>query len=379
MIGPSSVLLAGGGSAGHISPLLAIADALRRRWPRRRDHRARHGRAAWRRGWSRRGLPARADPAGAAAAPARTSTCCASRAALRAAVRRRRDGARPGPARRGRRLRRLRLDARLPRGPPARLPLVVHEGNALPGLANRLGARFTPYVATSFPGTGLPHARLHRPADAPDDQPPSTATRCGPRRARTSASTPDRPTLLVTGGSQGAAPAQRSRSAASVAALAAAGVQVLHVVGPQGLRCAPCDARVRTEPPYVVRASTCDRMDLGLRRRRRRRCAGPGANTVTRGLRRVGLPGGLRAAADRQRRAARSTPRRWSTPAAGCWSPTQRCTPEWVRGRRCPACSPTRRGSRRCGRPLRRLIPLDADEKLADLIAAAGQRTGVAA
>ncbi|MDQ2757533.1 MAG: glycosyltransferase, partial [Actinomycetota bacterium] len=28
---PSSVLLAGGGSAGHVSPLLALADALRRR------------------------------------------------------------------------------------------------------------------------------------------------------------------------------------------------------------------------------------------------------------------------------------------------------------------------------------------------------------
>ncbi len=33
MTAPSSVLLAGGGSAGHISPLLSVADALRRRWP----------------------------------------------------------------------------------------------------------------------------------------------------------------------------------------------------------------------------------------------------------------------------------------------------------------------------------------------------------
>ena len=30
---PRSVLLAGGGSAGHVSPLLALADALRRRDP----------------------------------------------------------------------------------------------------------------------------------------------------------------------------------------------------------------------------------------------------------------------------------------------------------------------------------------------------------
>ena len=33
MTAPSSVLLAGGGSAGHVSPLLSVADALRRRWP----------------------------------------------------------------------------------------------------------------------------------------------------------------------------------------------------------------------------------------------------------------------------------------------------------------------------------------------------------
>ena len=31
--GPSSVLLAGGGSAGHVSPLLALADCLRRSDP----------------------------------------------------------------------------------------------------------------------------------------------------------------------------------------------------------------------------------------------------------------------------------------------------------------------------------------------------------
>src|SRR5215207_10687677 len=38
------------------------------------------------------------------------------------------------------------------------IPLVVHEGNAIPGIANKLGARFTEHVATSFPDTDLPHA-----------------------------------------------------------------------------------------------------------------------------------------------------------------------------------------------------------------------------
>ena len=38
------------------------------------------------------------------------------------------------------------------------VPIVVHEGNTIPGIANRLGARMTHHVATSFPDTDLPHA-----------------------------------------------------------------------------------------------------------------------------------------------------------------------------------------------------------------------------
>jgi UDP-N-acetylglucosamine--N-acetylmuramyl-(pentapeptide) pyrophosphoryl-undecaprenol N-acetylglucosamine transferase len=34
----------------------------------------------------------------------------------------------------------------------------VHESNALPGIANKLGARFTTHVATSFPESDLRHA-----------------------------------------------------------------------------------------------------------------------------------------------------------------------------------------------------------------------------
>ena len=39
-------------------------------------------------------------------------------------------------------------------------PVVVHEQNARPGLANRLGARFAAGVGVTFPGTRLPHATL---------------------------------------------------------------------------------------------------------------------------------------------------------------------------------------------------------------------------
>ena len=40
----------------------------------------------------------------------------------------------------------------------AKVPIVVHEQNSLPGLANRVGARIAPRVAVSFPDTPLRHA-----------------------------------------------------------------------------------------------------------------------------------------------------------------------------------------------------------------------------
>ena len=40
----------------------------------------------------------------------------------------------------------------------AKVPIVVHEQNALPGLANKVGARIARRVAVSFPDTPLRHA-----------------------------------------------------------------------------------------------------------------------------------------------------------------------------------------------------------------------------
>src|SRR5688500_19939211 len=42
----------------------------------------------------------------------------------------------------------LVLGARL-----ARVPVILHEPGSVPGQANQLAARFTPHIATSFPGT----------------------------------------------------------------------------------------------------------------------------------------------------------------------------------------------------------------------------------
>ena len=65
-----------------------------------------------------------------------------------------------------------------------KLPLVVHEGNALPGIANKLGARLTRHVATSFPDTAAAARDVRRPADPPDDLHARPGRRCAPRRAR---------------------------------------------------------------------------------------------------------------------------------------------------------------------------------------------------
>lgn len=114
-----------------------------------------------------------------------------------------------------------------------RIPVVLHEGNAVPGLANRIAARFTPYVATTFPGTALPHAtQLGLPVRAA-----IAGLDRGARRpaARSAYGLPqDGRVLLVSGGSQGA----RSINAATLAAvdgLLAQGISVLHVLGPANL------------------------------------------------------------------------------------------------------------------------------------------------
>ena len=137
-----------------------------------------------------------------------------------------------------------------------RLPLVVHEQNALPGLANKVGARFADRVAVSFPDTALRHAEyVGLPIRRMISQLDRAALRSEARAFF--GLRDDLPTLVVTGGSQGARRLNQSVSGAADA-LGAAGVQVLHVVGPKG-EATP----VPTGTPYVVEHFV-DRMDLAL-------------------------------------------------------------------------------------------------------------------
>ena len=310
------VLLAGGGTAGHTSPLLATADALRRLDPDVEitclgTPRGLETRVVPEAGYPLELIPPvplpRAPNADLLEVPGR----------LRGAVKRDARGPRPGPARRGRRLRRLRLGAGLPRRPPAqaaaRRPRAATPCRASP---TRLGARIAAPVAVSFPDTPLPHADVRRAADPPDDLRRSTGPRCAPRRgaffgldrrpadAAGDRRLPGRPPASTSGRP---APPRRSPTPASRCCTSS------------GRRARP-SARARPACP----TSCCVRRPDGPRLRRRR----PGGLPRRRQQRHRGRrPSGCRRSSCRCRSATasrRSTPGRSSTPAAGCWSPTPR-------------------------------------------------------
>jgi UDP-N-acetylglucosamine--N-acetylmuramyl-(pentapeptide) pyrophosphoryl-undecaprenol N-acetylglucosamine transferase len=251
---PLRVVLAGGGTAGHVEPALAVADALRRRDPATLVTAL--GTA---RGLETRLVPARGydlELIPAVPVPRRPSGELLSvPGRLRAAVARVEEvltgtgaevlvgfgGYVAAPA---------YLAARR-----RRLPYVVHEANMRPGLANRLGARFTPWVASATAGSSLPHAQyvgmpLRRSISTLD----RAAARTGAREEL--GLSPDLPCLLAFGGSQGA---RRINGAVAGAAadLRASGVQVLHVAG----RGNEVHVPHVEGAPYVV-LEYCDRMDL---------------------------------------------------------------------------------------------------------------------
>lgn len=274
-MGGVRALLAGGGSAGHTSPMLATADALRRLAPGTEivclgTARGLEVRVMAEAGYQLELIPPVPLPRHVGADLARVP------GQLWAAVAATRDV-----------LRRVAPDVVVGFGGyvsmPAylatrrRLPLVIHEGNALPGLANRFGARFcTDRVATSFPATRLPHATF---TGLPIRRSISSLDRAATRAeaCREFGLDPALPTLLVTGGSQGAARVNETMGAAAPA-LAAAGVQVLHVCGPAGSVSLAPD-RGAEAPPYVV-VPFVDSMELAYAVADATVCRA-GANSVT--------------------------------------------------------------------------------------------------
>jgi UDP-N-acetylglucosamine--N-acetylmuramyl-(pentapeptide) pyrophosphoryl-undecaprenol N-acetylglucosamine transferase len=112
-----------------------------------------------------------------------------------------------------------------------RTPIVVHDSNARVGLANKVGARFAARVAVAVPDSGLPKAEV---VGIPLRESIISLDRAALRaEAREHFGLdPDAPTLLVFGGSQGARSINNAVSACA-RRFADAGIGVLHAHGPK--------------------------------------------------------------------------------------------------------------------------------------------------
>ena len=250
----TNFLLAGGGTAGHVNPLLSLADAIKA------DNSSNQ---VWALGTAE-GLESRLVPArgyelltipkvplprklnaSALMFPLRFVASVAK--CVRIITTKRIDavvgfgGYASAPA---------YLAARI-----SRIPIVVHEANALPGWANKLGARWASAVGTAFKNTpinngffvGMP---LRKEIEV------IVANRNQAKAREFFGLEPNLPTLLITGGSLGARRINEAIDAARKN-LVAAGLQVLHIVGDKS------EFLPISESGYL-RIGYCDRMDLAI-------------------------------------------------------------------------------------------------------------------
>jgi len=250
----TTYLLAGGGTAGHVNPLLAVADRIRLREPDAvvlvlGTAEGLEARLVPLRGYELLTVPRLPFPRRPSAAALRFPS------RLVQAV----QGVREL-------LRRHRVDVVVGFGgyasAPAyvaawrsKVPFVVHEANAKPGIANVLGSYLTSHVGTVFRSTSLRHGRqvgmpLRHEIETLD------------RRASRSEAVAEfgldesKPTLLVTGGSSGAKRINETMSTAAASVLGA-GWQILHITG------AKSDLGPSDLPDHHL-LRYCDRMDLAL-------------------------------------------------------------------------------------------------------------------
>ena len=136
-----------------------------------------------------------------------------------------------------------------------RTPIVVHEANALPGMANRRAAKYANASGVAFENAPVHHAQFVGMPLRPEIEALATSRDAAAARKHFGLK-PDVVTLLVTGGSLGAKRINDTIEA-SRKALSAAGVQVLHIVGSRS------ELPEVSEPGYS-RIAYCDRMDLAI-------------------------------------------------------------------------------------------------------------------
>ena len=320
---PMRVLLAGGGSAGHTSPLLATADALRRLDPASRSPASAPASGLETRVVPEAGYPLELVPQRPAARGARTPTCSGV----------------PGPAARPRVaaalevLDRIRPDVVVGFGGYVSVPAYLAARTPQAAARRPRGERRCPASPTSSapgspttsppasPTPPLPHATY---VGLPIRRMIATLDRAA-LRAEARASSASTPTgRRCWSPAARRAPRRLNQAVLGAApALADAGVQVLHVVGPQHEATPPEHRRAlrRASASSTGWTSPTPPPTLVLCR--------AGANTVTE-VSGVGLPAifvplpigngeqALNARAGRRRRGRR------------CWSTTPTLTPDWV-------------------------------------------------
>ena len=256
-----SVVLAGGGTAGHVEPAMAVADALTALHPG-----VRITALGTARGLETRLVPERGyhleliTPVPLPRKPSADLARLPFR--LRQAVRQTRavlDGVSADvvigfggyvalPA---------YLAARGGLTGRRRVPVVIHEANASAGIANKVGARSAERVLAAVADSGLENAEVVGvPVRATITGLDRTALRAQARAHFGFAE--DALVLLVFGGSQGAASINRAVSAAA-GDLAARRIAVLHAHGPKNTLDLPVASP--GDPPYVP-VPYLDRMDL---------------------------------------------------------------------------------------------------------------------
>lgn len=129
-----------------------------------------------------------------------------------------------------------------------RIPVVLHEANAKAGLANKVGARFAARVAAAFPGTGLERVEI---VGMPMKSAIATLDRKGAQEAAREffGLDPQRPTIVVTGGSLGAASLNQTIKAV-LPKLPASDLQILHITG-KDKALLNADGSLLNHPGYV--------------------------------------------------------------------------------------------------------------------------------
>lgn len=257
------VLLAGGGTAGHVNPLLAVADRLRDRDPATElivlgTAEGLESRLVPARGFElvtiprlplprRPSLPALRFPGRLLRTVRRVEGLVADRGVdLVFGV----GGYAAAPA---------YLAARR-----RRVPLVIHEANSVPGWANRLGARWASRVGIAFRDTpiggrgagSVVHVGLPLRPEIERLTVPGARAALRAEAAAAFGLDPDRPVLLVTGGSSGARRINET-VLESLDLLLRTGWQVLHASG--GFREA-----IDVERPGYRAVEYLDRMDLAF-------------------------------------------------------------------------------------------------------------------